>query len=66
MIAEKTIPLHDDGSIDTDGARLAYIDALRSGVGRSDSAQRVQDVRAEVLKFQLERQRGEWMRVGRN
>lgn len=63
MIAEKTIPLRDDGSIDLDGARLAYIDALRSGVGRSDSAQRVQDVRAEMLRFKLERERGEWARM---
>jgi hypothetical protein len=63
MIAEKTIPLHADGSIDLDGARLAYIDGLRSGLGRSDSAQRVQDMRAETLKFKLEQERGEWMRL---
>ncbi|MBR0907019.1 hypothetical protein [Bradyrhizobium liaoningense] len=63
MIAEKMIPLRDDGSIDLDGARLAYIDSLRSGVGRSDSAQRVQDIRAEMLKFKLQKERGEWMRT---
>ncbi|MDA9465333.1 hypothetical protein [Bradyrhizobium sp. CCBAU 53415] len=62
MIAGGLVPLHEDGSIDQDAARLAYIDGLRSGVGRSDSAQRVNDIRAEALKFRLERERGEWLR----
>jgi hypothetical protein len=63
LIAENVIPLHDDGSIDRDAGRLAYIDRLRTDAGRSDSARRVQDVRAEVLKFKLEKERNEWVRV---
>jgi hypothetical protein len=63
LIAENVVPTFEDGSIDRDAGRLSYIDRLRTDAGRSDSARRVQDVRADMLRFKLEREKGEWARM---